>query len=257
MLSSFKNRFSMSSGLSSGCKGEEKVISLSHCGGMSDVKMQTPVEEGRIKDLFLKTVYSKRCVPICFSFLHLPIFLLLFSLVTPALSIHMEAIGSHSEFSCEPIRLRMCQDLPYNTTFMPNLLNHYDQQTAALAMEVGCLDVAFRWCVLCLTVCECVRKSDSCCLEWDGGWITFCLKKKVHFNAQTCITVSFTILTGIEHEANAYRSLSWWQGAEIVNNYKASICRVSHCSVTLLLRTKKNFTNSLKRQQQTRMDQIL
>lgn len=31
----------------------------------------------------------------------------------------------------------MCQDLPYNTTFMPNLLNHYDQQTAALAMEVS------------------------------------------------------------------------------------------------------------------------
>ncbi|KAM9817523.1 LOW QUALITY PROTEIN: frizzled-3-like [Neosynchiropus ocellatus] len=29
----------------------------------------------------------------------------------------------------------MCQDLPYNATFMPNLLNHYDQQTAALAME--------------------------------------------------------------------------------------------------------------------------
>lgn len=49
----------------------------------------------------------------------------------------MEYIESHSEFSCEPIRLRMCQDLPYNTTFMPNLLNHYDQQTAALAMEVG------------------------------------------------------------------------------------------------------------------------
>lgn len=42
----------------------------------------------------------------------------------------------HSLFSCEPIILRMCQDLPYNTTFMPNLLNHYDQQTAALAMEV-------------------------------------------------------------------------------------------------------------------------
>ncbi|CAG11035.1 unnamed protein product [Tetraodon nigroviridis] len=46
----------------------------------------------------------------------------------------MESTESHSEFSCEPIRLRMCQDLPYNTTFMPNLLNHYDQQTAALAM---------------------------------------------------------------------------------------------------------------------------
>uniref|UniRef100_A0A673LI81 Frizzled-3 n=2 Tax=Sinocyclocheilus rhinocerous TaxID=307959 RepID=A0A673LI81_9TELE len=38
-------------------------------------------------------------------------------------------------FTCEPITLRMCQGLAYNTTFMPNLLNHYDQQTAALAME--------------------------------------------------------------------------------------------------------------------------
>lgn len=45
--------------------------------------------------------------------------------------------AGHSLFSCEPIILRMCQDLPYNTTFMPNLLNHYDQQTAALAMEVN------------------------------------------------------------------------------------------------------------------------
>lgn len=61
--------------------------------------------------------------------------LLLLSVVSPARSIHMEYIESHSEFTCEPIRLRMCQDLPYNTTFMPNLLNHYDQQTAALAME--------------------------------------------------------------------------------------------------------------------------
>ncbi|XP_054626427.1 frizzled-3-like isoform X2 [Dunckerocampus dactyliophorus] len=65
----------------------------------------------------------------------IPLFLLLLFMAPPAGSIHMEAIESHSEFSCEPIRLRMCQDLPYNTTFMPNLLNHYDQQTAALAME--------------------------------------------------------------------------------------------------------------------------
>ena len=36
----------------------------------------------------------------------------------------------------EPITLRMCQDLPYNTAFMPNLLNHYDQQMAVLALEV-------------------------------------------------------------------------------------------------------------------------
>jgi frizzled protein 3 len=46
--------------------------------------------------------------------------------------------SSHSMFTCEPITLRMCQGLPYNSTFMPNVLNHYDQQTAALAMEVRC-----------------------------------------------------------------------------------------------------------------------
>ncbi|XP_048840942.1 frizzled-3-like isoform X4 [Brienomyrus brachyistius] len=52
-----------------------------------------------------------------------------------AVAIHMDVVESHSAFSCEPITLRMCQNLSYNTTFMPNLLNHYDQQTAALAME--------------------------------------------------------------------------------------------------------------------------
>ncbi|XP_051954368.1 frizzled-3-like isoform X3 [Xyrauchen texanus] len=59
----------------------------------------------------------------------------LLSMLTTCLAINMEATGSHSMFTCEPITLRMCQGLSYNTTFMPNLLNHYDQQTAALAME--------------------------------------------------------------------------------------------------------------------------
>ncbi|XP_061523435.1 frizzled-3-like isoform X1 [Phycodurus eques] len=72
---------------------------------------------------------------VCFPRFPIPLFLLLLLTTPPARTIHMEAIESHSEFSCEPIRLRMCQDLPYNTTFMPNLLSHYDQQTAALAME--------------------------------------------------------------------------------------------------------------------------
>ncbi|XP_077419578.1 frizzled-3-like [Vanacampus margaritifer] len=71
----------------------------------------------------------------CFPHFPIPLFLLLLFAAPPAGTIHMEAAESHSEFSCEPVRLRMCQDLPYNTTFMPNLLNHYDQQTAALAME--------------------------------------------------------------------------------------------------------------------------
>ncbi|XP_037553444.1 frizzled-3 [Nematolebias whitei] len=101
---------------------------------MWNVKMQTLVggecaEDGQSKT---KTIVCGQNVPVC----HFSILLhLLFFLTSPALSIHIDHIESHSEFSCEPIRLRMCQDLPYNTTFMPNLLNHYDQQTAALAME--------------------------------------------------------------------------------------------------------------------------
>ncbi|XP_075906257.1 frizzled-3-like isoform X2 [Nelusetta ayraudi] len=94
---------------------------------MYEVKMKAPGGAGstRRRRQGLRGRFSLRLLPI----------FLLFFMVTPALSIHLESLGSHSEFSCEPIRLRMCQDLPYNTTFMPNLLNHYDQQTAALAME--------------------------------------------------------------------------------------------------------------------------
>lgn len=59
------------------------------------------------------------------------------SMLTVCVAIPMDAAGeSHSQFTCEPITLRMCQGLPYNATYMPNILNHYDQQTAALAMEV-------------------------------------------------------------------------------------------------------------------------
>ncbi|XP_033931869.1 frizzled-3a [Pseudochaenichthys georgianus] len=58
------------------------------------------------------------------------------SMLTVCVAIPMDAAGeSHSQFTCEPITLRMCQGLPYNATYMPNILNHYDQQTAALAME--------------------------------------------------------------------------------------------------------------------------
>uniref|UniRef100_A0A3Q2VIG4 Frizzled class receptor 3a n=1 Tax=Haplochromis burtoni TaxID=8153 RepID=A0A3Q2VIG4_HAPBU len=58
------------------------------------------------------------------------------SMLTVCVAVPMDAVaGSHSLFTCEPITLRMCQGLPYNSTFMPNVLNHYDQQTAALAME--------------------------------------------------------------------------------------------------------------------------
>ncbi|XP_026234158.1 frizzled-3-like isoform X1 [Anabas testudineus] len=171
----------MASRLLYGCLGDDHQ-SESMLREMSHMKMQAPVDRGFMKDCFTKTLHFRRREPVCSSFLIVPIFLLLFSLVTPALSIHMESIDSHSEFSCEPIRLRMCQDLPYNTTFMPNLLNHYDQQTAALAMEpfhpmvnlVCSADLRMFLCALYAPVCTvygqvsmpcrslCQRAKDEC-----------------------------------------------------------------------------------------------
>ena len=50
------------------------------------------------------------------------------------LTVFVGHIGGQFVFF-EPITLRMCQDLPYNTAFTPSLLNHYAQQTAVLAVE--------------------------------------------------------------------------------------------------------------------------
>lgn len=115
------------------------------------VKMQAPAGER-----------NTETATVCCQRLFL-ILIWLLSLATPAPSIHMESTESHSEFSCEPIRLRMCQDLPYNTTFMPNLLNHYDQQTAALAMEVGCSYTSCSHCMLCVRVCILQNMEEICC----------------------------------------------------------------------------------------------
>uniref|UniRef100_UPI00398F7B00 LOW QUALITY PROTEIN: frizzled-6-like n=1 Tax=Pristiophorus japonicus TaxID=55135 RepID=UPI00398F7B00 len=41
----------------------------------------------------------------------------------------------HSLFTCEPITIHRCDGLPYNMTFFPNKLEHYDQDIAAVAME--------------------------------------------------------------------------------------------------------------------------
>lgn len=102
-------------------------------------------------------IVSHRQIPtVSSSSLVMALSLLLLSLVSPTFCIH-ESMESHSEFTCEPVRLRMCQDLPYNTTFMPNLLNHYDQQTAALAMEVRLCE--------CFSVCECVCVHVCQCVE--------------------------------------------------------------------------------------------
>lgn len=91
----------------------------------------------------VSTVFSNQPSPGCLlsSHSYSPVMDLLWALFVSMLALCVAipmdaAVGSHSLFSCEPITLRMCQGLPYNSTFMPNMLKHYDQQTAALAMEV-------------------------------------------------------------------------------------------------------------------------
>ncbi|OCT77071.1 frizzled-6 isoform X1 [Xenopus laevis] len=44
-------------------------------------------------------------------------------------------VQSHSLFTCEPITVPRCTGMNYNMTFFPNLMEHYDQDIAALRME--------------------------------------------------------------------------------------------------------------------------
>ncbi|XP_061111932.1 frizzled-6-like [Conger conger] len=44
-------------------------------------------------------------------------------------------IHGHSDFTCEPIRVPRCLDMPYNMTYFPNMMEHYDQDIAASKME--------------------------------------------------------------------------------------------------------------------------
>ncbi|XP_056143101.1 frizzled-6 [Lampris incognitus] len=42
---------------------------------------------------------------------------------------------AHSLFTCEPIKGHRCLGMPYNMTFFPNMMEHYDQDIAASKME--------------------------------------------------------------------------------------------------------------------------
>lgn len=45
--------------------------------------------------------------------------------------------SAHSLFTCEPIEVHRCLEMPYNMTFFPNMMEHYDQDIAASRMEVS------------------------------------------------------------------------------------------------------------------------
>lgn len=56
-------------------------------------------------------------------------------LVTAALLTHHHRPVSASSGHCEPVRIPLCRDMPYNRTRMPNLLHHSTQENAVLAVE--------------------------------------------------------------------------------------------------------------------------
>lgn len=49
--------------------------------------------------------------------------------------VFLPLIKGHSLFTCEPITVSRCMKMAYNMTFFPNLMGHYDQNTAAMEMK--------------------------------------------------------------------------------------------------------------------------
>lgn len=64
-------------------------------------------------------------------------------------SLMLAQLDGHSLFTCEPINIPRCFGMTYNMTFFPNLMGHYDQDTAAVRMEVSSLDS-----LLCFVLCD-------------------------------------------------------------------------------------------------------
>lgn len=58
------------------------------------------------------------------------IFLLIWSLI-------LNLTYGHSLFTCEPIIIPRCSGMTYNMTFFPNMMGHYDQDTAASHLKVS------------------------------------------------------------------------------------------------------------------------
>ncbi len=88
----------------------------------------------------------------------------------------LDSCMSHSSFTCEPVLVQWCHGMPYNTTFFPNMLEHYDQHIAAVKMKV-CVCVCER---VCQTVCVCVSVCVCVCV---------CLRERVCQTVCVCVCV--------------------------------------------------------------------
>ncbi|KAL8181825.1 UNVERIFIED_CONTAM: hypothetical protein K2H54_031102 [Gekko kuhli] len=51
----------------------------------------------------------------------------------------------NSFFTCEPITIPRCSGMAYNMTFFPNMMDHYDQDTADKHMTVSCSFLSYKF----------------------------------------------------------------------------------------------------------------
>ncbi|TRY83303.1 hypothetical protein DNTS_006032 [Danionella cerebrum] len=59
----------------------------------------------------------------------------MWALLWMCVSVLQVCVASHSHFTCEPVHVQWCDQLHYNQTFFPNLMEHRDQETAAQNMQ--------------------------------------------------------------------------------------------------------------------------
>ncbi|XP_038049016.1 frizzled-2-like [Patiria miniata] len=104
-------------------------------------------------------------------------------------------IGSISYGRCEPITIPLCQDVPYNETIMPNLLNHNRQEEAGLEVH--------QFYPLVKVQCSVDLKYFLCSM-----YAPFCARIPDHPALQPCRSLCLSARSGCEELMNKF-GFSW------------------------------------------------
>nr|BAV17683.1 frizzled1 [Patiria pectinifera] len=104
-------------------------------------------------------------------------------------------IGSISSGRCEPITIPLCQDVPYNETIMPNLLNHNRQEEAGLEVH--------QFYPLVKVQCSVDLKYFLCSM-----YAPFCARIPDHPALQPCRSLCLSARSGCEELMNKF-GFSW------------------------------------------------
>uniref|UniRef100_A0A674I7F4 Frizzled-6 n=1 Tax=Terrapene triunguis TaxID=2587831 RepID=A0A674I7F4_9SAUR len=99
-------------------------------------------------------------------------------------SLILTLIQGHSLFTCEPITVSRCTGMTYNMSFFPNMMGHYDQNTAAGQMKVSCPSLFCNIYYPCKPLCRrCARRVLEDCDETAP--VTAAVTTKVHGTQKT------------------------------------------------------------------------